>query len=98
MAKKKPKALTFRQRLRLKSQEKLESIQRDVNDAVVAAVDSNNTKLHPRLVMQLCVGGQTKTLREKLITELANETEAELEALYNKQLGLLPEDTDVTET
>lgn len=96
--KKKVKAMTLRQRLRAKAQEKLESLQEDVIDAVGSACDSHNTKINPYDMMRLISGGMTKTLRERLITELANETEAELEALYNKQLGLLEDDTDVSET
>ena len=53
-----------------------------------------HSQINPHDVMRLISTGQTKTLREDLITQLANETEAELEAIYNKQMNLLPEDSD----
>jgi len=99
MAKKKAKKkVSFRQRLRAESQERLEKIAVDVSEAALAAVRSHNTEINPLLVMQLLCSQQTKTLRENLITELSNEKELELEAIYNTQLGLDMGDTHVSET
>ena len=97
VAKQQSRKLSFRQRLRLQSAERLDVIAADVRLAVEDSLKSVKTSLHPDLVTQLCCGGQTKTLREQLITQLANEVENELEALYNKQLDLMPGDTHVVE-
>jgi len=97
VAKQQIRKLSFRQRLRLQSAERLDVIAADVRAAVEDSLKSAKTSLPPDVVMQLCCGGQTKTLREQLITQLANEVENELEALYNKQLDLMPGDTHVVE-
>jgi hypothetical protein len=91
---KKPKAKpeSFRQRLRTKAQSRLEKILDDADNAIMDSVNSNDTEINRHDVMRLLSGTQTKTLREQLITELANENEAALEAIYNKQIDLLPED------
>lgn len=94
MAKKtKAKKISFRQRLRNQCAERL-----DVMAEAVRIVAHDVVKPHSKInsldVMRLLCAGQTKTLRENLITQLANETEAELEAIYNKQMNLLPEDSD----
>jgi len=36
-------------------------------------------------------------IRDRLITELANEKEAALEQIYNSQMDLIPESTDADE-
>lgn len=95
---KKSKKVSLRQRLRIKSKERLEAIQMEVAEACDAAVKSTGAKINSLDVMRLICGSQTKTLRDQLITELANETERELEAIYNKQIGLDLGDTDVSET
>ncbi len=93
MAKKtKAKKISFRQRLRNKSEETLDTIIKAAYDAVDKAKGGHHISTVD--IMRLCSGGQTKTLRENLITQLANETEAELEAIYNRQMNLLPEDPD----
>jgi hypothetical protein len=89
MAKKvKAKKLSFRQRLRAQSAERLEKIEATMRGAAIRVCEESDTKINPYHVMRLMTGGMTKTLREQLITELANETEDELEAIYNKQIGL----------
>lgn len=97
VAKQQIRKLSFRQRLRLQSAERLDVIAADVRAAVEDTLKSAGTEINPYDVMRLLSGGQTKTLREQLITDLSNEVENELEALYNKQLGLLPGDTHVVE-
>jgi hypothetical protein len=93
MAKKtKAKKISFRQRLRNQCADRLDVIIKASYDAVDKA--KGNSHIGTKEIMRLCSGGQTKTLREDLITQLANETEAELEAIYNKQMNLLPEDPD----
>jgi hypothetical protein len=94
MAKKtKAKGLSFRQRLRQQAGEKLERLLDDISNAVDVAVGDQTNVNHTDLLRLMC-GGQTKTLREDLVTQLANEKELELEAIYNKQMELIPEDSD----
>lgn len=95
MAKKtKAKKISFRQRLRNQSAARLA----DIEQAVVIVVDtqllSAGAKISSKDVMRLISGGQTKTLREDLITQISNQTEAELESIFNRQMELLKEDND----
>jgi len=90
----KVKGLTFRQRLRERSADRLDSIAIGVAKAADSAIEKADTDIHVHDVMRLLCGGQTKTLREQLITELSNEAEADLEKIYNRQIGLLPEGDD----
>jgi hypothetical protein len=94
MAKKtKAKKISFRQRLRNQCAERLDVMAAAVQIAACDVV-APHSQINPHDVMRLLCTGQTKTLREDLITQLANETEAELEAIYNRQMNLLPEDSD----
>jgi len=90
---KKAKPMSFRQRLRVQSADRLDIMEEAVRIAVRDVV-APHSAVNPHDIMRLLCTGQTKTLREDLITQLANETEAELEAIYNKQMNLLPEDPD----
>lgn len=90
----KEKAMSFRQRLRAQSAERLDAIATGVARAADAAMVDADTDINVHDVMRLLCAGQTKTLREQLITELSNEAEAELEKIYNRQIGLLPEGDD----
>lgn len=92
MAKKnKAKKISFRQRLRNQSAERLEKITNAVAGAAARVCEEAGVKISHYDVMRLLCASQIKTLREQLITELANETETELEAIYNKQMTLLEE-------
>ncbi len=94
MAKKtKAKKISFRQRLRNQCAERLDVMAEAVRIAAQEVVEPYS-QINPLHIMRLICTGQTKTLREDLITQLANETEAELEKIYNKQMNLLPEDSD----
>ena len=94
MAKKtKAKKISFRQRLRNQCAERLDVMAEAVR-ITARDVVAPHSQISSLDVMRLLCAGQTKTLREDLITQLANETEAELEAIYNKQMNLLPEDPD----
>lgn len=84
----KAKAMTFRQRLRAQSGDRLKKIESAMYGAAVRVCEEAETEINPADVMRLMTGGQTKTLRDRLIGEIANETEKELEALYNKQIDL----------
>jgi len=88
------KKMSFRQRLRNQSAERLEAIEAEIvraSDKVLADLGAN---LMAVSVMRLISGSQTKTLREDLITILSNQTEAELESIFNRQMELLKEDPD----
>lgn len=84
MAKKK---LTLRQRLRNAAGDKLDGM---VEQALEAGdVITKGTSVDTPLLLQLASqpnGG--KTLRNDLITRLANDAEAELEKIYNSQQPL----------
>ena len=62
-----------------------------VAKAADSAMEDADTDINVHDGMRLLFAVQTKTLREQLITELSNEAEAELEKIYNRQIGLLPE-------
>jgi hypothetical protein len=89
MTKKKETApSTFRQRLRAQSADKLAKIASAMNGAAIRVVEESDSDINPVDVMRLVCNSQTKGLRAKLISDLSNEIERELEAIYNKQLGL----------
>lgn len=89
----KAKKVTFRQRLREKAALKLDLLE----DAAVAALGEickeNQAGIKCLDLARLICGGQ-KTLRKRLITELANKIEDELEQIYNRQMDLPMEKTD----
>jgi len=80
------KKMTLRQQLRAQAEEKLKGLREQMNEAAVRVVDGVDIK--PSDLMRLCLGGQTKTVHEHLITELANQAEAELLNLWNNQQAL----------
>ncbi len=83
----KARKMTFRQRLRAQSEERLEKMASVIRLQAIESVKAVS-QINPFDVMKLACGTQTKSLRYRLVTELANEAEAELEALYNKQIEL----------
>lgn len=95
MAKKtKSKKLSFRQRLRNDAAEELDKLKRSFEEAAETELIAASTGISKYDIFRLLSGGQTKTLEERLITELANEKEAALEHIYNSQMDLLPESKD----
>lgn len=93
MAKKtKAKKLSFRQRLRNDAAEQLYALKLKFEEACESVVIAENTGIEKRDVFKLLAGGQTKTLEEAVITELANEKEDALERMYNSQMDLIPEE------
>jgi hypothetical protein len=88
------KKMTLRQHLRRQAEEKLEHVQKLVLAGVDRALEEANVEVNPHDVMRLCLGGQTKTVREQLITDLANSAEAELLKIWNNQQDLPLEETD----
>lgn len=92
----KAKKLTLRQRLRQSAETKLGEIVVEMNQAASRVIDQAGSGINREDLMKLCSLPETRTLtiRAKLVTDLANEAEAELEALYNKQQGLPLGDDD----
>lgn len=85
--------MNLRQRLRSAADDKLATIEGKVLEACRDAV-SQHSQVNPYDVMRLCCTGPQKSLRAKLITDLANEAEAELERLWNNQQKLALEEND----
>jgi hypothetical protein len=95
MAKKnKAPALSFRQRLRADAAKELDELKRKFEEVCEAELIAADTGISKYEIFRLLSGGQTKTLEEKLITELANEKEQALENIYNSQMELLEKAND----
>ena len=94
MKTKQARKMTFRQRLRADADKKLQYMDSIVRILVTEALKSEGIGISTTDIMRLASGTQTQSLRLRLIGELANEKEAELEKLYNKQMDLLKEDSD----
>ena len=94
MAKNKGRKMTFRQRLRAQATEKLNELELAMLAAAHQVRADFNIELNVYNIMRLLCTGKNKSLRYRLVTELANEQEAELEALYNRQMNLLEEDSN----
>lgn len=92
--KNKIKKMSLRQRLRQRADGRLDELQGLVNVAMIRVGEEADTDINLYDVLRMMVGTQTKTIREKLITELANEEERRLEDLYNSQQALDLEDKD----
>ena len=91
----KAKKLTLRQRLRQDAEKKLHLMVLAMEGAAERVIEEHNSHIDTLRLMQLASQpNQGKTLRSDLITVLANEAEAEIEALYNKQQGLPLGDDD----
>lgn len=88
------KAPTLRQRLRSAADKRLLEIGKEAYSGVVRAIENADAHIDPKDLMRFMSGTQVSTLQEKLITELANEAEDALEALYNKQMELPGTDDD----
>ena len=91
--KSKVKVISFRQRLREQSAERLLKMEQTIRILVVESIKPVS-EINPYDVMRLALGGQTKTLRGRLITELSNEVMAELERLYYNNQQKLPLDEE----
>lgn len=86
------KRLTLRQRLRADAEEKLDGLIKAAGDAVDEILAGTNLAAWD--LMHLASSKQNKTLRAHMVTELANQKEAELERLYNNQQDLDLEEKD----
>ncbi len=88
MSKKEAKRLTLRQQLRADATEKLDALERLMETAASRVCEEANTNINPYDLMRMMTSGQNKTVREQLVTDLANEAEAKLMQIYNDQLSL----------
>lgn len=86
MSKKKTSTKTLRQQIREKAELRLDGLIEQVRDAVAKVLE--DTTLDMDHVMGMCCKTQTSTLREQLVTRLANEAEADLMKLWNDQTNL----------
>lgn len=80
--------MTLRQQLRQQAEAKLEQVRILVVVAVDRAMQEAGVDLDGYDVMRMCVGSHTKTVKAKLITELANSAEAALIKMWNDQQSL----------
>ena len=91
MSKKKEKALTLRQRLRLDAEKKLHLMVLAMEGAAERVLEEHDSHIDKMMLLQLTSQpNHGKTLRHDLVTQLTNEAEAELERIYNEQLDLVP--------
>jgi hypothetical protein len=88
----KAKALTFRQRLRVGATSRLEIHRNELVDQAAKIAGKLGVKTQD--LLKYAAGGQIKTTEAALVTAIANAQEAELEALYNKQMDLPGVDND----
>ncbi len=88
MKKSKAKRVTFRQRMRAQSDERLSAMIVAMREAGQRICKESKTEINPYDVMRLSCSNQTKSLRYRVVTDLANEHEAELERIYNSQQEL----------
>lgn len=77
--------MTFRQRLRAKSEEKLVEIVAEATTKLRKVATNNGLKVGD--LAKLCSPGEHKTIFDSMVTQLANNTEADLEKIYNNQMG-----------
>ena len=83
---KKSKKLSFRQRLRAEADTRLTVLQQRMESAAIEV--SKDEAISPFDLMRLCCTGMTKTMRARMITQLADAKEAELEQIFNNQQDL----------
>lgn len=88
----KGKKITLRQRLRAAAKRELDRLEGKACEAVAEIVEGTSIDYYS--LMKLASTNQGKSLRTELITALANDAEAELEAIYNKQMALIEDDAD----
>lgn len=78
--------MTLRQRLREQSEERLDKIVATMLAACNRVSDEHQTDINMFDVMRLISGTQTKTVRERLVVDLTNEREVQLEKFFNNQV------------
>ena len=84
----KKKKMTLRQRLRAQAAEKLADLERTMWAAAERVVGEHDTDVSTLDLMRYCSSTQNATVANDLITQLANEQEAKLEAFFNNQEDL----------
>jgi hypothetical protein len=86
MGKKVEKKQTLRQKLRRDAEAKLLGLMEQTRDSVSEI--ANGAGLSGPDLIRVCATGYNKTLRDQLVSLLANQAEAELMRIYNNQQGL----------
>lgn len=92
MSKKKAKKMTFRQRLRATAEERLEAMKIAMSRHGAMVCKDAKTEINPYDVMRLLSSGGTKSLHYRVVSNLVNEMEAELEEIFNRQQDFPLED------
>ncbi len=82
--------MSLRKRLRDQAAKELKMIVEEVREAT--AVAAGRFGLNHLDVLRIAAGGRTDSVVAKAITDMANHKEAELEKIYNNQLGLALEE------
>ena len=80
--------LTLRQRMRIDAEKRLDKLLAAVEKKVESAIAAENAQVPLRDIMRVLSSQESKTLRVKLVTQITDQMERELEQLYNQQLGL----------
>lgn len=83
--KKKARKTTFRQRIRDQADTRLNRLLATAHNALKVAIGDDNAPISIELLARILSSSDTKTLRTRVITDMADQYEKELEALYNKQ-------------
>jgi hypothetical protein len=81
--------MTFRQRLRAGATSRLEIHRNELIEQAARIAGELGVKTTD--LLKYAGGGQIKSVEDHLVTIIANVQEAELEAIYNKQMNLLEE-------
>jgi len=86
--KNKAKVMTLRQRIRAQAGDKLKTMLDDMHNVGADVLTKHNSNINSYELMRILSSAQSSSLRNKVITDLANEIEAKLEELYNSQQEL----------
>lgn len=83
--KKKARKTTFRSRIRQQATTRLDRLLSDAHNAIEGVIKDTNAPVTVETLARILSSSDTKTIRVRVITDMADQYEAELEALYNKQ-------------
>lgn len=86
------KKATLRQRLRKGATEKLDEMQVAVTEAARGICEGTSVDPYDLLKLGGARSAGSRTLHHDLVTALANDAEAELEAIYNNQREMFDAD------
>lgn len=83
--KKKARKTTFRQRIRDQANTRLERLLSAAYNALDGVINDENAPTSVELISRILSSKETKSLRVRLVTDMADQYERELEALHDKQ-------------